>query len=460
MSRFRKLCATFPHDYGTDGGETQTCHSLRVARPSDLQQAQVVDLLGSLVEKSLVLYDNGRFSLLESVRRYGHDRLQEADERALAAQRHAEYYDALLAGAEDGLSGPDQAEWMRLIDREHDNVRAALEYLLARPNDPTSLRLARSICISVWKYWSRKGLSLEGLTLLERAMGDDEADPGRLAAVCSAAGVLATFRGDTDRAKSCLIRALELRRSLGDESAIGRTLNNLGMLLTNVGEFDAARGCYAEALDLFRPRGPSYAYGTMLLNLGNLERFTGNDTAAKVAYEESRDVFGRVGDPEGEALAIYNLGLLLADRGEHAEAIDLHNQALVLFQEVGNDRMRAWALSSLGAVMLQAGDRDGGEAVFRRAGKIRRSAAEVLADAYALGSWAEFLAHDGRWEDLATLLGCFESQREALALPLTPAQSRAMRKLALAAREHLGEAAYDDLFARGIAYAPIDLLPA
>ncbi|HRI43219.1 MAG TPA: tetratricopeptide repeat protein [Fimbriimonadaceae bacterium] len=431
-----------------------------VPNQPDLHRGEIVDLLGSLVEKSLVLYENGRYGLLESVRNYGRDRLASASELEAVSRRHALHIATLLAEAEEGLSGPHQAEWMDLIERERDNVRGAVDYLLARKADPECCRTARAICVSVWKYWSRKGLSLEGLTFLEKASGDDSGDPRQLAAVRSAAGVLATFRGDTDRARSHLVRALELRRTIGDEDAVGRTLNNLGMLLNNVGEFDAARKCYAEALDLFRPGGPSYAYGTMLLNLGNLERYTGRDEEARLVYEESRAVFRRVSDPEGEALSLYNLGLMLADHGEHTDAIELYRLALELFDSIGNERMQAWTLASLGEATLKLGERDTGEAIFRQSSELRRRASEPLANAFALESWAEFLAYDERWGELATLLGCFDSQRESLALQMTPAQIAAQDRLTGAARSHLGESTFADLFARGVAYSPIDLLPA
>lgn len=431
-----------------------------VPNQPDLHRGEIVDLLGSLVEKSLVLYENGRYGLLESVRNYGIDRLVANGEFEDAGRRHALHIEALVDGAEEGLSGPQQAEWMDLIERERDNIRGAVDYLLARRADPDCRRTARSICVSVWKYWSRKGLSLEGLGLLEKAIGDVPDDPHQLAAVCSAAGVLATFRGDTDRARTHLVRALELRRAIGDQDAVGRTLNNLGMLLNNVGEFDAARKCYAEALDLFRPGGPSYAYGTMLLNLGNLERYTGRDDEARLAYEESRAVFRRVGDPEGEALSLYNLGLMLADHGEQDDAIEHYRLALELFGSIGNERMQAWTLASLGEATLKLGDRDTGESIFRQSSELRRRASEPLANAFALESWAEFLAFDGRWAELATLLGCFESQREALALQMTPAQIAAQDRLTEATRSHLGESTFADLFARGVAYSPIDLLPA
>lgn len=425
----------------------------------ELRSGEIVDLLGSLVEKSLVLYENGRYGLLESVRRYGLDRLAEAAEREPVGRRHAQYVADLFREAEDGLSSPLQADWMERLDRERDNVRAALEYLVTPTAGAEGQETARRLCISVWKYWSRKGLSEEGLILLERAIGNGGGDPASLAGVCSAAGVLATFRGDHARARKHLVRALELRRVLGDADAVGRTLNNLGMLYNNVGEFDSARECYAEALDLFRPQGPSYAYGTMLLNLGNLERYTGRDAAARLAYDESVAVFRQVGDPEGEALALYNLGLMLADSGGHSDAIEYYRSALTLFESVGNERMQAWTLASLGEATLKMGDPENGEAIFRQSSQMRRRASEPLADAFALESWAEFLANDGRWEEVALLLGCFEAQREALDLQLTPAQLEAQERLTRLARTALGEGAFTDLFARGVGYSPLDLLP-
>lgn len=426
---------------------------------SGLDRADILDLLGSLVEKSLVTFENGRYGMLQTVRQYGRERLRDDPSDPLLARKHAEYLRGLLEGADEGLSGPDQAAWMVLVDRELDNLRVALEAMLD-PIHPSreNLDIARELAVATWKYWSRRGLGGEGLGYLRRCADSDEGDPKMLAAVCSSAGVLATYRGDNAEASAFLERALDLRRRIGDPDPVARTLNNMGMLATNIGEFDQAREHYAEAIDLIRANGPSYAYATMLLNLGNLERYTGNDDAARAAYEECRVVFHQVEDFEGEALSLYNLGLLHADHGDHTTAIEFFEDALRIFEEVGNERMAAWTLAALGSAWLSLGDRAQAEGPLRRSTKMRLDMGEKLSVALALQAWADLMVFDERYREVALLIGAFDAMREDLDMSLTPAQVSDYEKMREKAIDALGEGEFRDLQARGAGIPPAELL--
>lgn len=428
---------------------------------SGLDRADILDLLGSLVEKSLVTFENGRYGMLQTVRQYGRERLREDPVSEELTKRHASFLRDVLEGADEGLSGPDQAAWMGLVDRELDNLRAALDAML-EPRSPghENLATARELAVSTWKYWSRRGLGGEGLSYLRRCAEGHDGDPRLLAAVCSAAGVLATYRGDNADAAAFLERALDLRRGLGDPDPVARTLNNMGMLATNVGEFDKAREHYSEAIELIRANGPSYAYATMLLNLGNLERYTGNDDAARSAYEECRSVFHRVEDYEGEALTIYNLGLLHADHGDQPTAIELFEEALRGFEDVGNERMAAWTLAAIGSAWLSTGDRSRALEPLKRSTKMRLEMAERLSVALALQAWAELMVCDGRYREVALLLGGFDALREDLDMSLTPAQVTDYDKVTAKAVASLGEEEFRDLHARGAGISPAELLAA
>src|SRR5207249_3024416 len=157
-----------------------------------VSRAEVLDLLTLLVDKSLVLIDEqdgeARYRLLEPIRQYGRERLEASGEVRDAQARHAACYVALAERAEPELHGPRQLTWLRRLDRELDNARAALGWAEACGDTETVLRLAGAL----WWYWWMRGHLREGQRWLEPALARDAAVPAavRAKALCAAALLL------------------------------------------------------------------------------------------------------------------------------------------------------------------------------------------------------------------------------------------------------------------------------
>jgi non-specific serine/threonine protein kinase len=181
--------------------------------------ADVLDLLGRLVDKSLVQMqergEGARYRLLETVRQYAGERLQDSGEAQAVHQRHTGYYLALAEQAEPALHQQADLGWLARLEAEHDNLRAALAWCM--DHDPqTGLRLAGSLL----RFWYLRASFSEGSRWLARVL--DAADARapertvwRLKAVL-AAGMMARPRHDMPTALARLEEALALSRELGD----------------------------------------------------------------------------------------------------------------------------------------------------------------------------------------------------------------------------------------------------
>ena len=187
----------------------------------------VVELFLALVDKNLVLaepYEGGayRYGMLELVRQYAREKLEEGGEAEKVRRRHAEWCRALAEDGEEGWSGPEHAAWTRRIEADHDDLRAALRWSIDAGDAALALRLSGSL----WQFWFEAGHSVEGRGWLEEALSLG----GTLAARAKAlngAGYLTTFQNDYGVAKLHLEEALDLYGELGDEEGVASTLAHL-----------------------------------------------------------------------------------------------------------------------------------------------------------------------------------------------------------------------------------------
>ena len=234
-------------------------------RPSPLD---VLAGLAALLDKSLVLRAAGeeaepRYGMLETIRAYGLDRLAVSGEEDQVRDRHAAYYGALAEAAEPGLTGPEQVAWMDRAEREHDNLRAALGWLLAKGDAEAAVRLAWNLR---W-FWSFRGHLSEGQDGMARALvhGAALSPLGRARAQTAVAG-LAYLQGEHTQATALLDQAVQVARDGGDRAVLGNALLARGMLAASRGEREQAEACTAESARVYRALGNHW--GTRLALIG------------------------------------------------------------------------------------------------------------------------------------------------------------------------------------------------
>ncbi|MGH2452560.1 MAG: ATP-binding protein [bacterium] len=431
---------------------------------SDLDVAQVLDLLTRLVDKSLVLFEEhngeGRYLLLETVRQYALDRLLEAGEHDARRSRQRDFYlawaEARRTIIEDAESGVDTQT--SAFDMEHDNLRAALQWSWTRHDLSITLQLAGALA----PFWNRRDHFSEGRHWLEVSLagGDEETPPFLRARVQYYAGVLAWHQGDNQQAIAHLEGGLALFRALGAQGWISASLNFLAILVYRQGAYPRAETLLEESLSLTRQAGKLGELAFPIELLGIVARLRGDYDRADALGTEALELSRQVGDwrrertavdalglvarnrgdferaealcAEGLALArgfkdrfgitasLNSLALIACDRGDWARARDLADEALTLARETGQKAVVARALNILGRVAHHEGNSARALALHREGLTLFRELGEPLGIAQSLERLCLVAASRERYEAAARLLAAATALRDRMGSSMPP----------------------------------------
>jgi predicted ATPase/transcriptional regulator with XRE-family HTH domain len=301
----------------------------------------VVEGLAALVDKNLLRVEDQadgelRLGMLETIREYAWEQLEASGEAEDLRRCHALYYLELAEAAQPEVRLADQAESLLRLERELNNLRAALGWAQEAGEAEIGLRLAGA----VWWVWRRLGyLSegrgwLEGLLALPESRGGSSGATAIRANALGAAGRLALRQGDYGRAVASLEQSLVLHRELGDKWGVAKSLDGLADCAHHRGDYGRAVALLEECLILFREAGDTDNVGWVLMNLGIYAREQGDAGRAVALYEQSLALFRELGDNNGIGWALIGLGELARDQGDCGHAAVLLEESLALFQEL------------------------------------------------------------------------------------------------------------------------------
>jgi len=303
----------------------------------------VVDVLTSLVDSSLLqTREEGdgelRFSMLETVREFGLEQLQTGVDAAAVRDRHARFFLALAERAAPELfGGPRQTAWLDRLDREHDNVRAALAWTEQSGDITTMQRLVGAL---FW-FWYVRGHVAEGRNWAKRALAADRAEPGiDRAGVLLAAGMLAHFQDDDIDAERRLNESLALYRSAGDRPGELFALAELGVLAEDSGDYDQAVRLYEQALDLYHVNHvhppSSNLMVTLRAHVGVALWGQGDRDRAMPIWEEALASHLALDDSWGAANVKAYLAFAACELGDLGRAARLQHESLTTFLDAGS----------------------------------------------------------------------------------------------------------------------------
>jgi predicted ATPase/class 3 adenylate cyclase len=334
----------------------------------------VLDGLSSLVDKSLVrpgreVAGEPRFWMLQTIREYAAERLDEADELVDARRRHAEHFLWLAEEAAKIAFGGEQAVWWSRLDADHDNEREAIAWAAANDRE-MELRLVNAL----WYFWSVRGYLSEGRRWLEDAIATDEPGHEALhARAVAAAGALAYRQGDYERAASLADASLELHRVLGDEVEMARALGELANVSVALGDYEQAMAKYGEASDRFRELGDTARVAQVLANMGAVANMQGDYELGRRLGLEALALQLESGNTEAATISQYNLARTDLQTGRFAEAADLLHQSLDAARHLDYRELIAYCLEACGELALARHDH-------RRAALFLGSAEGVFAE--------------------------------------------------------------------------------
>jgi len=388
----------------------------------EVERAEVASGVAQLVSRSLVEWERpaqARYRLLETVREYARLKLIESGEAEELGRRHRDWYLALAERAGPHLTGPEQDTWLRRLDEDLPNLRAALRWSLEHGDPEAQLRLASAL----GQFWARCGRLSEGRTWLAEGLRCGEIPvPLRVRALVTS-GQLAHHEADYEAAAALLCEGLALARRCGDEEGEVEALVFLGLGATRQGSYDAARTYLLEGLRRAEQSGNLRGRALSHTGLGALAGSCGNWVEASWEYQVASEVLQALGDKWNLAAVLHNLAHARSIAGEHEGARALFEECLQMFRDAEDRARVAQVAANLAAVLVHLG----------RYADARRALGEGFAH---LGEFENRLAAVCVLEGCALLAACLDHEeataffaaaaraREVLGMPLPDGDRR------------------------------------
>jgi predicted ATPase/class 3 adenylate cyclase len=481
---FRRL-SVFVGGFTLDAAEA-------VASGAPVGSADVVDVLGHLVDKSLVVAEgrNGdvRYRMLEPLRQYGRDRLIAAGEANAIRTGHLAWFVTVSNQAEPALRGMGQADWLRRLSTEHDNLRTALRWSLTSSAIDEGLRIATAIS----RFWYLRGHISEGRRWLDELLGaqaEGTAGAATAAAAMAEAAALAQLQFDGARATALATQALEIFRDAHDDRGIAFSLGTLASVARWQANYEQADALFRESLDHSRAAADTWGIATATSGRAGVARMRRDYERAGALFAESNRLFRQLGDQHGVSNTVYFMGLIARAQGDFARAEALAEEGLAVSQALDDKYAVAHQLHLLGEVAWSRGERDKAAALheavlpmfmdlgdkscitsttsdlalvaqyrgdFRRAGELHRESvaqSRDMGDVPGVALYLERLAaleqQLGDSTKAARLLGAAEALREQTKVAVPPADQPRYDHVVAAVRAAVADQAFAAAWAEG-----------
>ena len=394
---------------------------LEVCDPEALLGLDPLQAIESLVEKSLVRQigngaDEPRFGMLETIHDYALELLETNGERALSRRRHAEYY---LGGAEvvaGQISSAHQAAWLRNLDVEHDNLRAALAWCHEAHQPELGLRAAGMLA---W-FWQVRGHTNEGRARMAELLTIAGTSPPALRAEgMRVAASLALSQSEDRVARALFEDSLAIRRELGDPADLLGPLSGLGYAAMQQGDDVTAQACFDEALSIQQRLGDRVGMAESLNSLANLSHGRGHLAAARALYERSAAINREIGYRLD--VVEHNLGVVAQDLGDLTTARQYFESGVATRRLLDDTPGLALSLAKLGEVLAEQGDFATAQRMLAESIVLQRDLGDRPGQAFVLERTAMVAALHGQAERALRLAGASSALREELGMPLNPA---------------------------------------
>ena len=467
----------------------------------------ILEGVSSLLDKSLVQQteqhvEEPHLLMLETIREYGLECLVTCGELELARQAHADYYLKLAEEAQPELGGPQQVKWLEWLDGEHDNLRAAMQWLLDRGKTGYRREMALRLGTALQNFWWIRGHYSEGRNFLEQALTGSEgvAASVRAKALYTVAR-LATTQGNYQKAENLCEESLALFRKLEDQPGVARSLYLLGVIAWNKGnltmartlgeealilfgevgnkdgigaalfrittviseqgEYEAAHTLFKECLKMDRESGSPRGTAATLWGLAKLNFVSqGDSVALRSLLEESLALYRAVGDKGGIADCLYLSGWVVLLQGNAVAARSLAEESILLYKETADRPGIAQSLALLAEVQTRQGDRIAARALFDESLALARKGGDTLIIVSALEGLAGIVAVQEEPTWAVRLWGAAEALREAMGAPIPLVYRASYERSVAAACAHLDEQAFAISWAEGRAMSPEQALAA
>jgi predicted ATPase/DNA-binding CsgD family transcriptional regulator len=378
---------------------------------------------GSLIDKNLlrqIVQSDGepRLLMLETIREYAREQLMISGETDAIERAHADYYRGLAEYAEVQLLGSDVRAWLDRLEREHDNIRQALDWALQQHD----ANLAQRLCGALWRFWFLRGYLSEGRSWLETALAlQGTITPTIAVKALSGAGYLATAQSDYDRAEILCAAALRMAEELGDERSRALALFGLANTCNWGRDYARARSLFESSLATYRRLNDRWGIASTLAYLGNVLYFQAEYATARRYLDEALTLFQTMGQEWGIAFTLYGRGLVAVNERDLKAAQRYLEESQTRLRQLGDRRGLIRAVTGLAMV---ASDRDRAieaRALLLEAMRLTCEVGDQWSVTATLDVMAGLCVRHKEIQLAARLCGAAEALRDSLGVPLAPA---------------------------------------
>jgi predicted ATPase/class 3 adenylate cyclase len=371
------------------------------------ESADVLDGIGALTDRSLIKRQEDergetRLFMLETIRDFGVELLEQSGESERVHHSHAMFYLALAEHAALRLTGPDVRVWLDKLEADHDNVRAAIAWAIEQGDEDTALRLGAAI----WRFMVIRGHMREGRELLLRILRtSDESQPtAARARLLFGIGHLGGEMADLAEAIQYLEQCLDTARRIGDERLIAQAMTAVSWMQSQIGDLDVSETLTLEALERHRQLGDERGKALALNTLGWITLWRGDLDQAEQRFLESLRLRDDLGDRRGVAYEQTNVSFVYQLRTQFDQASNLLDEALITFSMLRDDQLLAWTLTAQGNVALLVGDPAKSARLLEESLRLWRDVGNKYGMAWSLTHLGLAFAHVGRFAEAIPLL--------------------------------------------------------
>ena len=405
--------------------------------------ADILEGMASLVDKSLVQQvadteGEPRFVLLDTIREFGRECLEASGEQ-WANKAHAAYFLVLAEECASQTARAAGTECIRQFELEHDNLRAALDWLIQSGTAEWGLRLGAAL----FEFWETREYLTEARDQLEKILRlpGAQARTSLRARVLFSAGVLAGEQGDCQAARALHEESLEISRELNDSRGVAIALNALAAVARDGGDLAAARSLFEQSLSVWRDLGDRVLVARALSNLATVVKLEGDLSLARSLFGECLLIFRELGDRTGMAWSLNYQGDVARAQIDMAAARDLYAQALAIFRQLDDKWGMAGCLADLGGLASDQKDYQTSENSYRESLTLFQELGQKRGIARLLDAFACSAAAQSRPDRSLHLAGAAAALRRALGIPLPPAEQSRLDGVLDQARRELSDSA-------------------
>ncbi len=415
-------------------------------------EVPMLEQLASLVDKSMLQHgrrENGqpRFVMLETLREYALEQLGSLGQTETAHRQHWTYYLHWVEAIEPGPREPDLPVWMKQLEEEHDNLRAALKWTLEQDEVEAALRIAGAI----WKLWQIHGHMEEGVEWMKTILSRSQGHPSEARAKALwGAGWLGMVKGNLDQSRKYFEEGAAISRQVGNLRYLGLSLHGIGAVARGQGDFATSRAAFDESLPLFQALGNNEDIAWTFEHLGATAMEQADFDQAILYLSQALKLFQELQQNWACAEALTFLGHAALQQRDYPLAQKRYEAALAIYRELEDRPNVATMNSYVGATLFGRGDYERAIGLYKESLLLARDLKDYWGLTWGVERLAEVAEQLGQFDRAARLWGAADALRHVSGVSWHPGfHSYYTEQRFDSLKARLGEARWAQLWAEG-----------